>query len=169
MGGVVDVQKDLAACTLVVVSEFDAPAEHVWELWRDPRKLERWWGPPGYPATFTTFELQPGGAVAYYMTGPEGEQFHGWWEVTAVDPPAGLSFVDGFANTDGSRNDDLPTSEGSVQITTRDGGGSRMTITTVYPSTEDLQQVLDMGMEQGITMAIGQMDPLLAEVADSVR
>jgi uncharacterized protein YndB with AHSA1/START domain len=165
MGGVIDVQKDLAGRTLVVVSEFAAPAEHVWELWRDPRKLERWWGPPGYPATFTTYELEPGGAVAYYMTGPEGQRFHGWWTVTAVDAPAGLSFLDGFANEDGSRNEDLPTTEGRVEITSREGGGSRMTITSVYPTTEAMQQVLDMGMEQGITMAIGQMDGLLAELA----
>jgi uncharacterized protein YndB with AHSA1/START domain len=149
MGGVIDVRKDLAGRTLVVVSEFEAPAEHVWELWRDPRKLECWWGPPGYPATFTTYELEPGGAVAYYMTGPE----------------AGLSFLDGFANEDGSRNEDLPTTEGRVEITSREGGGSRMTITSVYPTTEAMQQVLEMGMEEGITMAIGQMDGLLAELA----
>ena len=165
MGGVIDVQKDLAGRTLVVVSEFEAPAEHVWELWRDPRKLERWWGPPGYPATFTTYELEPGGAVAYYMTGPEGQRYHGWWTVTAVDAPTGISFLDGFANEDGSRNDDLPTTEGRVEIIPREGGGSRMTITSVYPTTEAMQQVLDMGMEQGITMAIGQMDGLLAELA----
>ncbi len=165
MGGVIDVQKDLEGRTLTVVSEFDAPAEHVWELWRDPRKLERWWGPPGYPATFTTYEFSPGGEGMYYMTSPEGERYHGWWTITDVNAPNGLGFDDGFSNADGSRNDDLPSAHADVEITPRDGGGTRMTITTVYPSTEAMQQVLDMGMEQGITMAIGQMDGLLAELA----
>ncbi len=48
---VTTVDTDLDARTLTLVAEFDAPVERVWELWADPRKLERWWGPPGYPAT----------------------------------------------------------------------------------------------------------------------
>ena len=47
-----------------------ASPERVWQLWADPRQLERWWGPPTYPATFTQHDLAPGGHVEYHMTGP---------------------------------------------------------------------------------------------------
>lgn len=59
------------------------------QLWADPRKLERWWGPPTYPATVVEHDLRAGGKVAYLMTSPEGEQHHGWWKVLEVDeaPP----------------------------------------------------------------------------------
>ena len=69
---ITDVRKDAATCTLTVTSEWPAAVEKVWQLWADPRKLERWWGPPVYPATVTQHELQSGGTVRYFMTGPEG-------------------------------------------------------------------------------------------------
>ena len=68
------VRKDPEALTMTVDAEFDASPERVWQLWADPRQLERWWGPPTYPATFTAHDLAPGGRVEYHMTGPEGDQ-----------------------------------------------------------------------------------------------
>ncbi len=84
---VTDVQKDLDALTMTITAEFDAPADRLWQIWSDPRQLEQWWGPPSYPATFTDHDLTPGGRVAYYMTGPDGDQHHGWWKVEEVEPP----------------------------------------------------------------------------------
>ena len=87
---VTSVDKDYDNLTITLIADFDAPIDQVWELWSDPRKLERWWGPPGYPATFEKHDLTPGGEVTYFMTGPEGERHHGMWRVTAVDPPTSL-------------------------------------------------------------------------------
>ena len=102
------VRKDPADLTMTLEAEFDASPERVWQLWADPRQLERWWGPPTYPATFTTHDLAPGGRVEYHMTGPEGDQPHGYWEVLEADAPHRLVFRDGFANDDGTPNTDLP-------------------------------------------------------------
>ena len=49
---VISSQKDLDALTLTIVAEFDADAARIWQVWEDPRQLERWWGPPTWPATF---------------------------------------------------------------------------------------------------------------------
>src|SRR5436853_623354 len=82
-----------------------AAVERAWQLWADPRQLERWWGPPTYPATVVDHDLSPGGRVTYFMTGPEGDKAGGWWEVAAVDPPRRLEFTDGFADGNGEPND----------------------------------------------------------------
>ena len=74
-----DVKKDPATLTMVITAEFDAPVESVWQLWADPRQLERWWGPPTYPATVVDHDLVAGGTVNYVMTGPEGDKHGGWW------------------------------------------------------------------------------------------
>ena len=73
---------------MTITVEFDATVERAWQLWADPRQLERWWGPPTYPATFVDHDLSPGGRRTYYMTSPEGDKPHGWWEVLAVDASA---------------------------------------------------------------------------------
>ena len=69
---VTDIHKDPEQLTMTVVTELDAPVDRAWQLWADPRKLERWWGPPTYPATFVDHDLTPGGRCSYYMTGPGG-------------------------------------------------------------------------------------------------
>jgi len=157
------VRKDPDALTMTLTAEFDAPPERVWQLWSDPRQLERWWGPPTYPATFTAHDLTPGSRVEYHMTGPTGDQPHGFWDIVEVDPPRWLSFIDGFAHDDGTPNDDFPRNEGRVRIEPIAGGRTRMTIESHFPTTEALEQVLAMGMEEGLTLAVGQIDAILAQ------
>jgi uncharacterized protein YndB with AHSA1/START domain len=157
------VRKDPETLTMVITAEFDTSPARVWELWADPRQLERWWGPPTWPATFTTHDLAPGGHVDYHMTGPTGDEAHGYWDVVEVDPPRRLVFLDGFANDDGTPNDSMPRSEGRVTIEAIGSGRTRMSIESHFPSTEAMEQVLAMGMEEGLTLAVGQIDAILAE------
>ena len=158
---VTDVKKDLDAQTMTITAEFDAGAERVWEMWSDPRQLERWWGPPSYPATFVDHDLSPGGRAAYFMTSPEGQKYHGWWKIEEVEPPARLRFEDGFADEEGRPNEEMPTTIATVTITETDGA-TRMSIESKFGSREGMEQVVEMGMEQGIVEALGQIDALLA-------
>jgi uncharacterized protein YndB with AHSA1/START domain/pimeloyl-ACP methyl ester carboxylesterase len=162
---VTTVRKDPQALTMSIDAEFDAPPERVWQLWADPRQLERWWGPPTYPATFTSHDLAPGSRVEYHMTGPEGDQPRGFWEIVEVNPPRSLVFRDGFANDDGSPSTDLPLTTARVTIEQLGGGRTRMTIESVFPSTQAMEQVLSMGAEEGLKQAVGQIDAILAEDA----
>jgi uncharacterized protein YndB with AHSA1/START domain len=159
----VDITKDLENATLVVTSVFAASPDRVWRLWADPRQLERWWGPDPYPATVVDHDLRPGGHVSYYMTGPEGDQHKGYWRIIEVEPPRRLVFEDGFADDAGEPNDDLPVSRAEVRIERVDVTHTRMTIESVYDTSADLEQVLAMGMEEGIRTAVEQIDALLAE------
>lgn len=159
------VTKDADALTLTIATELDASPDRVWQLWADPRQLERWWGPPTYPATFTEHDLAPGGRVAYYMTGPEGDRPHGYWEVVEADAPRSLVFRDGLATEDGSPDPEFPITGMRVRIEEIGGGRSRMTIETSFPSTQALEQLLAMGMEEGLTQAVGQIDAILAAAA----
>ncbi len=159
---VTDVRKDPTALTLTVASEWDAPIARVWQLWADPRKLERWWGPPTYPATVVEHELTQGGKVSYYMTSPEGEQYHGWWLVTAVDEPHRLELEDGFADTDGNPNDAMPTTQSTVTFAELPSGATRMLVETRFPSLAAMDQMIAMGMEEGLQAAMGQIDAILA-------
>jgi uncharacterized protein YndB with AHSA1/START domain len=161
------VRKDPDTLTMTLDAEFDASPERVWQLWADPRQLERWWGPPTYPATFTEHDLTPGSRVEYHMTGPEGDQPRGWWEVLEADAPSRLVFRDGFANDDGTPNDDLPVTIGRVTIEEIGEQRTRMSIESVFPSVEEMEQVLAMGAEEGLSQAIGQIDAILA--ADAPR
>ncbi|HEX2858475.1 MAG TPA: SRPBCC domain-containing protein [Propionibacteriaceae bacterium] len=158
---VVAVARDLDALTLTITARFDAPVERVWQLYADPRQLERVWGPPTHPATFVEHDLRPGGRTTYYMTSPEGEKYPGWWEITAVDEPRSFSFDDGFADEEFNPMAAMPVSH-NVYTFESDSGGTLATFRSTFDSAEGLQTVLDMGVEEGATLAIDQIDGLLA-------
>ncbi|WP_406724849.1 SRPBCC domain-containing protein [Streptomyces sp. GD-15H] len=158
---VTSVDKDLDNLTLTVIADFTAPVEKVWQLWADPRQLERWWGPPAYPATVEAHDLTPGGEVRYFMTSPEGEKFGGWWRIASVTPPTALEFTDGFSDQDGKPDPEMPTTAVRMTLNEREGG-TRMELRSVFDSREQMDQLAEMGMVEGLRQSIGQMDDLLA-------
>jgi uncharacterized protein YndB with AHSA1/START domain len=158
---VVSVEKDYDTLSLVLVAEFDAPIERVWQLWADPRRLERWWGPPSHPSTVETHDLAVGGEVTYFMTGPRGERSRGWWRVTAVEPPSSLEFTDGYADQDGTPNADAPTTSVRVRLTEHDGG-TRMELRFGFDSRERMEQLERLGAFDVFPQSVGQMDAVLS-------
>jgi len=158
--------KDAEALSLTIVAEFDADVERVWRIWEDPRQLERWWGPPTWPATFDRHEFVPGGSASYYMTGPNGEKSPGWWRITAVEAPRRLEFDDGFADENGDPVAEMGTTHCVMTLEPVEGR-TRMTTVTHFESAEQLQQMVEMGMEEGSREALGQVDALLAEHASA--
>ena len=157
---VVSVEKDLDGLSLLLVAEFDAAIERVWQLWADPRQLEAWWGPPTHPATVETHHLAAGGEVSYYMIGPEGEKSHGWWRVTAADPPRSLEFIDGFAKPDGTPNTATPTTSVQMQLSEQDGG-TRMELRFIFASSEYMEQLERWGAFEVFPQSVAQMDAVL--------
>jgi uncharacterized protein YndB with AHSA1/START domain len=157
------VHKDPQRLTLTIEAEFDASVERIWQLWADPRKLERWWGPPTYPATFTKHDLAPGSRVEFHMTGPAGDQPHGYWDVLEVEPARRILFRDRCGNADGTPDTDMPMNTIRIGIEEVTQGRTRMSVEIVFPSTEAMEQALAMGTDEGLSQAVGQIDAILAE------
>lgn len=156
--------KDPANLSMTVVAEFGATVERVWDAYADPRQLEKFWGPVEWPATFTRHDFAVGGRSDYYMTGPDGEKRGGSWTFTAVDPYRSFSAIDGFATDDGQVNDELPIM-GMTFTFEAIAAGTRVTTVTTFASVEAIEEVLAMGMEEGMTSAMSQIDGVLADLA----
>jgi uncharacterized protein YndB with AHSA1/START domain len=149
---------------MTVVADFAVDLRRLWEVYVDPRQLERFWGPPEYPSTFTRHDAAPGGRSTYRMTGPNGETHGGYWEWISVDPLKSFEVRDGFASPDGERNDQMPSMRMHF-VFEETGQGSRVTTTTYFASLEELEQLVEMGMEEGLRAAMGQMDTVLADLS----
>jgi len=159
---VTNVSKNPAAHTMTITAELDATIDRAWQLWADPRQLERWWGPPTYPATFVDHDLSPGGRMSYFMTGPDGDKSRGWWEVIAIDAPRRIELRDGFADDTGAPNEAMPTV--TIVVTFAEQAAKTvMAIESRFPSLEAMEQMVTMGMEEGMKEAMTQIDAILAE------
>jgi uncharacterized protein YndB with AHSA1/START domain len=158
---VTSVEKDLEALTMTVTADLDATVERVWQLWADPRQFEKWWGPPGYPATVVDHDLRTGGRVTFFM-GTEDERHDSAWEVVAADPPRHLELRDADVDDDGRPNDGNSMTAMIITIHERDGGGAVMAIRTHFDSQAGMEQVLAMGIEEGMRIVFSQIHTVLA-------
>jgi uncharacterized protein YndB with AHSA1/START domain len=152
---------DSETLTLTLVAEFDSTLERVWDMWEDPRKLEQWWGPPTWPATFNRHDFVVGGESRYDMNGPNGEVSRGYWKINAIDKPNRIDFLNGLAGPDGEPTPELPPMTGYVALEAV-GAGTRMTVVTQFIDVSQMEMMIGMGMAGGMAQAIGQIDALLA-------
>lgn len=160
---IAEVVTDRDSLTVRAEADFDASVEEVWKLWENPRLLEKWWGPPDYPAIVTEHDLVPGGVVRYHMTGPDGENYGGYWIVKVVEPPHRLVIEDMFTDDEGVPQPEMPTSTMEISITEQDES-THMTVVGSYSSIAALEKVIAMGMEEGLRASMGQIDALLETV-----
>ncbi|WP_062462485.1 SRPBCC family protein [Demequina soli] len=160
---ITSVTKDPEALTMTVTADFAVPLQRLWDAYADPRQLERFWGPPTYPATFYRHDMAAGGRSRYEMRGPDGDVSGGFWEFLAVDAPRSFEVIDGFALPDGTPNPDMPTMRMTFAFS-ETPDGSRLVTTTFFNSAEELEQLVGMGMEEGMRQAMGQIDDILADL-----
>ncbi|QBE48661.1 SRPBCC family protein [Leucobacter triazinivorans] len=160
---VTDITTDPEALTLRVVADFTVPVRRLWDAYTDPRQIERFWGPPEYPASFLRHDVFPGGLSNYYMTGPEGDRSFGYWKWVAVDEGRSFEVADGFAHDDGSPNTELPDMRMVFEFT-ETALGSRLVTTTRFNTLEELEQLKGMGMVEGLRAAMGQIDAVLEDL-----
>ncbi|QYH36314.1 SRPBCC domain-containing protein [Salinibacterium sp. M195] len=148
--------------TLTTTAELSASLERTWSLVSDPRKLERWWGPPEWPATFVKFEFEPAGRAHYFMQGPDGEKIHGWWRFVSITEPRELEIEDGFADESGEPSGDLGVTTARITFEPIEAG-TRLTIVSGFESEDQLEEMAKMGMDEGMRLAVGQIQHILDE------
>lgn len=157
---ITSVDKDPGNLTLTVIGDYPVTQKRLWEAYADPRQLERFWGPVEWPAKFTRHDMKQGGRSEYFMQGPNGEKSAGYWTFLAIDPMDSFEVKDGFATDEGKENAQMPsmTMQFSFEATK---SGARVTIVTTFPSLEAMEQLTQMGMEEGLRSAMGQLDAVL--------
>ncbi|WP_102193815.1 SRPBCC family protein [Microbacterium aurantiacum] len=162
---VTDVTTDTENLTMTVTADFAAPVDRVWSAYSDPRQLERFWGPPGWPATFTAWDHTVGGRANYTMNGPRGERSSGTWEFLAIEAPSRFEVIDSFADDEGKPLEDFPATRMTFAFEPTDEG-TRMVSTSHFPSVEAIEQLVEMGMVEGLRMSMAQLDTVLQNLRD---
>lgn len=150
--------------TLTIVADYSVSVERLWDAYSDPRQLERFWGPEQWPATFTRHDMAVGGESRYHMTGPDGTTAGGWWRFLAVEPLKGFEVEDGFLDASGAPDTAMPSMRMVFRFESTPTG-SRFTSVTTFPSLNAMEELVKMGMMEGLKSAMGQIDAVLADLA----
>ena len=146
--------------TLVVERKFDAPVSRVWEAWTTQELLEQWWAPKPWKAVTKEFKFEEGGHWHYAMVSPEDEKHWGWMDYETIKKEEMFEGKDFFCDEDGNPNKELPSTDWLNEFEDN-GETTTVTITSVYESAKDLDTVMEMGMKEGLTMALDQLELVL--------
>jgi uncharacterized protein YndB with AHSA1/START domain len=152
--------KDEKNATLTIERTFDAPRSRVWQAMTDARILDQWWAPKPWKTETTHMEFRVGGYWLYSMNGPDGEQHFGRMNFLEIDPERRYKADDVFADAAGETNQSLPQQTFDTTLV-EDGDRTRVVIVVSCRSLEDLEKIIAMGMQEGLTMAHDQLDALL--------
>lgn len=158
----IEITTDDDSLTLTTTARYQVSPERAWHLWSDPRQLERWWGPPGYPATVEVHDFAAGGRVTYFMTSPEGERFPGYWDVLEADAPRRVVMRHGFSDSAGTPDAGRPRMLMSTTIEAEAGGGCAVTTVRQFDSADEMAELRQMGIEEGTRLAMGQIPAILS-------
>lgn len=154
--------KDMERGVLTVERMFDAAPEKVWEAHTEGEILSEWWAPKPWKAVTISMDFREGGRWFYYMLGPEGERSYCAVEYASIDPMKSFTGNDFFCDENGKRDENMPTMEWKTGFIS-EGSGTKLVSTITYESPADLEKILSMGMEEGYTQALNQLEKLLSK------
>jgi uncharacterized protein YndB with AHSA1/START domain len=155
--------------TLIVERSFNAPKHKLWEAHSNPGILAKWWGPKGWETTIKHMEFKEGGYWHYGMKCMDKAQGD-WFGKTSwgkgiygrISPQDSFEYTDVFCDENGVESKDLPASRSSVSFVEKDGK-TTMTTRTTYDTAEALEQVLKMGMQEGYSQTLDNLEAVLAQ------
>ncbi|RCK20060.1 ATPase [Thalassospira profundimaris] len=155
---------DMQKGTLTVRREFAAARQLVWDCYTKSELLDQWYAPKPLTTKTQSFDFREGGHWHFAMIDPNGTHYWSRTDYETITPIDGYTGYDSFTDETGATNPDLPRSH--LAMTFTDQGSHTLTETVVsYNSAEDLQTVIDMGMEEGLTSTLERLDELLLKLA----
>jgi uncharacterized protein YndB with AHSA1/START domain len=146
--------------TIRVVKEFAANRPLVWDCYTKSELLDQWFAPQPWKTRTKTMDFRPGGCWLYAMCGPEGEEHWGRMDYESIRPIENYTAWDGFCDPEGNIQPELPRAQ---WVATFSDKGENAVVETVvtYRSLNDLETVINMGMKEGLTVALEGLDELL--------
>jgi uncharacterized protein YndB with AHSA1/START domain len=155
-------EADLAAKTIHVVREFNAPIEKVWRAWTEPDLVEKWIAPTPWTAKTKIWDFTVGGVSLYAMIGPEGQKHWVYAEFTAIEN--GSTIVTTGMGCDGEGNPDTagPKTYRDTKFSSIDGNRSKVDQLITFTDESTIKWFVEGGFKEGTVMTLEQLDEMLA-------
>lgn len=156
-----NVTKDSANRKMTITRDFAAPRANVWAAYTQSNLLDQWWAPKPWKAVTKSMDFREGGRWHYYMAGPEGEKHWCFLDFTTIRAKDTFSGHDGFCDEQGNVNKEMPQMD--IKNTFTDAnGGTHVQVEVTFSTEEDMKKILEMGAAEGFSMALDNLEEVLA-------
>lgn len=161
--------------TLIIIREFDAPVELLWDVHTKPEHIEQWFGPAGMQTSVLEMNFTPGGTL-FYSIGNEQGKMYGIIKYTELKAPSKMIYINSFA--DENKNivrhpmaNSWPLEVHNTLNFESVGKKSRLTITSfpINATEEEFNTYRDSKsqVEQGMGGMFKQLDNYLSKLTGS--
>jgi uncharacterized protein YndB with AHSA1/START domain len=164
----VSVIKDLENKHLIIEFIIPASQEEAWKAYSDQAWFKKWWGPEGWETTTKEFDFTPGGKVHYGMKCVDeaqtewfGQTSWGIMQIEEIATPGSFTYRDYFADEAGNVNSEMPALLVKNEFIAQ-GDTTKVVSTTYADTTEQLEQLLEMGMVEGFSSQLTKLDALFS-------
>jgi len=147
--------------TITVEREFAAPLDLVWAAWTEADILDRWWAPEPYRTITRSMDFREGGRWHYYMQGPEGDVHWCLLDYDTIRPKHYYAGSDAFCDEHGVMNTSKPKVRWENTFNPN-GDTTTVTILMKFESLENLETIIQMGMKEGFTAGMENLDRYIA-------
>lgn len=137
---------------------FDAPRDVVWNVFIDPELVPKWWGPRYLTTTVDEMDVKIGGAWRYIQKDAEGNVFAFNGVYKEVVAPERLTYTFEFEPMAGH------ISVETVTLEELPDGKTRVATRTTFETLEDLEGMLQSGMEGGAVESWDRLEEVLETV-----
>ena len=146
--------------TMTIKREFLANRQLVWDAHTKSELLDQWFAPKPLTTKTKSMDFSEGGHWIYAMVEPNGTEYWARFDYVAIKPIDSYTALDAFSNSEGEINPELPRANWDVTFTDLGANAVVQTIVT-YKSLNDLETVIQMGMQEGMTSTLERLDDLL--------
>jgi uncharacterized protein YndB with AHSA1/START domain len=146
--------------TLTIRREFLAGRQLVWDAYTKRELLDQWFAPKPLTTKTKSMDFREGGHWIYAMVEPNGTEYWGRTDYLTIHPIDYYTALDAFCNSEGEINPELPRANWDVTFTDLGANAVVQTIVT-YQSLNDLETVIQMGMQEGMMLTLEKLDDLL--------
>ena len=143
---------------------FNGSQETLWAMWTLARHLRNWWGPAGFSTPVCDMDFRPGGAWFYCMEDPAGQRYCGKMIYREIDAPHRFCAVDFFTDEAGNQLEGMPQAQTEIAFAA-DGGRTVVANLSRYRSQAERDQVIEMGVEAGLSQTLDRLEAYLASLA----
>lgn len=151
--------------SILIKREFDANLELVWQAWTQPELLDQWWAPRPYHIETKVLDLKINGMWLYAMVSPENEKMWCRADYKNIETNQLLQWLDTFCDENGVENNIKPRSFWTTVFEEVEGK-TFVNITLKHENLEEIEAMIQMGFKEGFTMAVGNLDELLASLSE---
>ena len=153
---------------IVITREFIAPRQLVWDVWTQPKHIEKWFGPKGFDTRVEKMDFKVGGRAIYVMVGPDGTEYPASGTYKEIVPIEKIvttdEFGDGFDEIEAMKDVDLPQGMVTTYLFDDLGERTKLTLITSHPTVEDKQKHEAMGVVDGWNSSLDKAEEYFAEL-----